>query len=199
MAKMPAQRPGLSKQNYSTPKDFLGAVKWLLQIDDFEFDFAAEANNAKADRYFTKDHNALDPKWNWAELLGNKWGWLNPEFSNIRPWAERCLFESRRGARIALLTPASVGANWFGDFVHDQALVYFLNGRLCFIDDWETVRYDHDDPNGKYRRGDRMYMSKPLYPKDTILSLFGPDIAPNYGFWDWTQSIPFTDHEIEWP
>ncbi len=77
--------------------------------------------------------------------------WLNPPFDNIAPWAKKCAEESRKGAKILFLTPASVGANWFSSHVHRLSFVLGLNGRLAF-----------DPANPTWG-----------YPKDCILSCFG--------------------------
>ena len=81
-------------------------------------------------------------------------------WNNIAPWAKKCLEESRLGARIFLLTPASVGSNWFADYVHEKARVLFLSPRLSF-----------DGANS--------------YPKDIILSEFSKDAFVGYECWRW--------------
>jgi phage N-6-adenine-methyltransferase len=144
MAKMPAQRPGLSRQDYATPPEFIVAVKRLLKISSFTIDLAADATNAKAFRFYTEDQNALVQ--DWRQFAGPGWAWLNPPFGHIDPWAEKCA--ASRPTNIAFLVPASVGADWFRDHVDKKALVLALNGRLSF---------DGIAP----------------YPKDTILALYG--------------------------
>lgn len=160
----PPQRPGRSKQNYGTPVNFIEAAKRRLGITAFAFDFAADHENAKADRFWGEEEDALQYTGrDWALVADGGWGWLNPEFASIRPWAIRCQQTQVAGGRIALLVPASVGANWFRDHVDGQARVLFLNGRIAFMPD------------------------KPqwLYPKDCMLCLFSPDILPGYEVWSW--------------
>lgn len=167
---MPLQKPGRSKQDYSTPTEFITAVKLLLGIEKFSFDFAADRDNAKANAYWDIETDALSQSAaNWAINSRKGWGWLNPPYGDIAPWASKCLQALRSGGRIAFLVPASVGSNWFRDYIHDQPDVttLFLNGRLCFIDDWQHKTYTN-------RRGEIVsYTSEPLYPKDTMLVLFG--------------------------
>lgn len=85
---------------------------------------------------------------------------LTPPYSNIKEWVAKC---DGSLAAIALLVPASVGSNWFRDHVDGKARVFFLNGRVTFVG------------------------HKAGYPKDLILCLYGPDIAPGYEVWDWRK------------
>jgi phage N-6-adenine-methyltransferase len=161
---MPAQKPGTSKQNYATPMNFITAVQELLGIDQFDFDYAAERHTAKAEFYWTKEDNSLSPQHDWrSQLTDDGWGWLNPPFAKIGPWAKRCHELAQAGGRVAFLVPAGVGANWYRDYVHSKARVLALNGRLAFI-------------KGK---------PKLLYPKDCILALYGPDFTPGFDVWSW--------------
>jgi phage N-6-adenine-methyltransferase len=157
---MPAQRRGLSKQDVGTPDDFLAAAKRKLGIFAFGLDIAASARNAVAKRYYTKAQDCFkQPSW---KSPGKQWSFLNPEFDSIAPYAERCLRErDDNGARIALLVPASVGANWWSDYVHRKALVLLLNGRITFV--------GQRDP----------------YPKDCALILYSPDLVSGYDVWRW--------------
>ena len=177
---MPRQKPHKSKQDYSTPEDFLTAVKKRLHIKAFTFDFAADAHNHKAERYWTKADDSLSfvPS-SWAKQTRNGWGWLNPEFADIAPWAEACAACAHDGGSVALLTPLS-SSNWFLDFVHHRALVLALNGRLCFVEDWQHTI----DPSPK-NKTKAFYTSAPLYPKDTMLALFSPLVAPGFDVWTW--------------
>lgn len=160
----PTQKPGKSFQAYSTPDDFLIAVKMRLGIREFSIDLAADASNRKAKRWFDEQTDALS-RAHWSQEIGRgKWGWLNPPFADIAPWAERCVRTAQHGGQVAFLTPASVGANWFADHVYNHALVLALQSRLDFI-------------------------PGELYPKDCILSLYGPTIAPGFVLWDWMDVL----------
>ncbi len=152
---------GASKQDYATPPEFIEAVE--RRFGPIAFDLAAHAGNAKAAQWYGPGGVAEDAlSEDWTKLEGNLW--LNPEFANIAPWAAKCA-ESRGfrwdTRRIFLLTPASVGAVWFSEYVHGHALVLGLVGRLCF---------DGKSP----------------YPKDCILSVFGE--APGFDVWVWRKS-----------
>jgi phage N-6-adenine-methyltransferase len=186
---MPVQKPHRSKQNYATPANFIGAAKRRLRIDAFSFDFAAEAENTKAPQYWTEQIDSLSQSAEtWVAAAAGGWGWLNPPFEKIGPWAKRCMETRMRGGKIAFLVPAGVGADWFADYVDGHALVLMLNGRLCFIDDWQ---HTIDPATQKPGKGpERCYLSAPLYPKDCILCLYSQTIKPGYEVWDWRRDIP---------
>lgn len=180
---MPVQKPGRSKQDYATPADFMEAVTERLGIVEFDIDLAADDSNHKAAYWLDEEDDAL--ALDWAPLLLNMdgtcttWAWLNPPYSEIGPWAFKCLQTCHSGGAIAFLVPASVGSNWYRDYIHNQqgVEVLFLNGRLCFIDNWQTVLNED---------GTRKSPSKPLYPKDCLLVLFHGDDRPfTADIWTW--------------
>jgi len=166
----PKQKPGRSKQDYRTPPEFLTAVKHLLGIKAFAFDFAASDDDTVARKWWSALDNALsfDPK-EWANVCRQGWGWLNPPFGDIEPWVRLCRDASKRGAHIAALLPASVGANWFRDWVMCEAdEVLFLNGRLAFMPERPTW----------------------LYPKDCMLVLYRDcprRSLTGFDVWDWRR------------
>jgi hypothetical protein len=200
MATMPAQKPGRSKQNFGTPEVFIAAVKRRFGITEFAVDFAAEAGNTKAADYMTETIDALSVsrwelfcpapavrmfgQWVAVEDKPDRWGWLNPPFSDIEPWAAKCVETKLGGGQVLFLVPAAVGSNWYRDYVHGKALVLFLNGRLCFIDDWKNTI----DPVSFKKYGEwRNYSSEPLYPKDCILCVYSPLVAPGTEVWSWKR------------
>lgn len=153
MSKMPEQKPGRSKQDYGTPREFIEAVE--RRFGPISFDLAASSHNKVVDAYFDERKDSL--KQTWRRIPGLLW--LNPPFGDIDPWAEKCADESKHGARIAFLTPASVGANWFQDRVVPSAHVLELSPRLSF---------DGVHP----------------FPKDLVLSVFYAGLTGRSG-WRW--------------
>lgn len=158
---MPLQKPGRSKQDWATPPAFIFAVKRRLN-DGFVVDLAADENNSVAPAHFNESQNSLIQDWGGATVGG--WGWLNPPYGDLRPWAEKAANESLDGARIAMLVPSSTGSNWWRDYVVNDAYILFLNGRLTFV--------GADGP----------------YPKDLALLLYTPFIRSGSAVWDWRDS-----------
>lgn len=146
---------GKSKQDYSTPPDFMQAV--LGRFGPISFDLAASEDNAKHPSFYSIADNSLVQPWH--KIPGTSW--LNPPFDLIAPWAEKCAAECRLGARILFLVPASVGSNWFRDHVHRHAFVLALNGRIAF------------DPNNPTWG----------YPKDCMLAGYGFGVG--FDTWTW--------------
>lgn len=162
---------GSSKQDWATPPEFLDAVKARLQ-NDFAFDLAASDDNVVDDGPFwdVKD-NALIKDWTaimpmmYQNGTSSPWLWLNPPYANLSPWVQKCASESANGAHIACLVPASVGSNWWRDYVVPHAYILFLNGRLKFVG------------------------AKDFYPKDLCLLLYTPFIRSGSATWNWRESV----------
>jgi phage N-6-adenine-methyltransferase len=123
---MPLQKPGRSKQDYGTPKDFLAAV--ARRFGYIRTDLAASAENAVADTHFDVQQNSLVQ--DWSVLKGVSW--CNPPFADIGPWAEKCATVRDRRGWTLLLTPAAVGSEWVAEHVLGKSLMLLLAPRLCF-------------------------------------------------------------------
>lgn len=168
--KMPRQKPGESKQDYATPKEFIDAVKKKFAVAHFAWDLAATNENAvdgcgATGWYFGPTHCIAEQRDalinNWARHRGDLW--LNPPYAHIAPWAEKCAASApyrlvQRDRRIFFLVPAAVGSNWHAQHVDGKARVYLLNGRISF------------DGKGPY-------------PKDCYLAVYG--MKPEYSVWRW--------------
>ncbi len=154
MATGPSINRGGSDSTIATPWIFIQALE--ARFGPLAFDLAAEHHTAKAPRYFTKEDDSL--KQDWHKIDGLQY--LNPPYDNITPWARKCALESRLGAKILFLVPASVGSNWFADYVWPHSHVIGLNGRIMF------VGQDHG------------------YPKDLMLDVFG-GITHTFSTWRW--------------
>lgn len=142
--KMPVQKPGRSKQDYETPREFIDAVEG--RFGKLEVDLAARHDNAKAPQWIPPEIDSLRLEWPTHKRM-----WLNPPFGNIAVWARKCwewLEQQGPDGRIFFLVPASVGANWFWSYVIDYAVVFALQPRLSF--------------DGRHP-----------FPKDLILAVYG--------------------------
>jgi len=158
VSKPPTQKPSTSRQDYATPAEFINAVKGLLGITDFAIDLAADESNTVCEKYYTIEYDSLKRTGDWK---ADGWCWLNPPFGQCRTWVKKAYEESQDGAGIAVLAPASVGSNWWRDWVHGKCHVLFVNGRIVFV--------GHTSP----------------YPKDCALLLYSRSMAPAYSIWTW--------------
>ncbi len=158
--KMPAQNPGESKQDFETPADFMAAME--ARFGKMDVDLSCRTDNAKAPfgYYFDQGVDGLEQNWALDFPDGNLW--LNPEFGDIGPWARKCALEARfmKRGRIFLLTPASIGSNWFARYVKGHAQVEGLSPRLKFVG------------------------AEQGYPKDLSLSIYGQG-HDGFGTWRW--------------
>lgn len=165
----PTIRRHVSKQDYRTEVAFLQTVRERLGIVDFTIDLAADRRNRVTREYFSKTNSALDHR-TWHRFTFGGWGWLNPPFGNIDPWAERCARTALHAGKVAFLVPAAVGSNWWRDYVHGHALVLLLNGRITF----------QGETHG--------------YPKDLCLCLYGEQ--PAYEIWTWKPARTRANREV---
>ena len=154
----PPQKPGKSKQDYETPKAFVDSVE--ARWGRLDVDLAASEENAKAPLFLTQTTDSLSV--DWVRRFRGKACWLNPPYADLAPWAEKCAAAgpAMGQGRIYLLTPASVGANWFAEHVHRRALVLGISPRLQFVG------------------------TDAVYPKDLMLSVFAPGLT-GFDVWRW--------------
>ena len=153
----PTQKPGRSKQDYGTPWEFVRAVE--ARFGPIVCDLAASAENTKGPTFYDQQRDTLTVDWSVEHPTGNLW--LNPEFADLDPYAAKCALEStKRQGLILLLTPASIGANWFARHVNGRAMVLGISPRLQF--EGTTAPY----------------------PKDLMLSVFGMGFN-GFDCWRW--------------
>lgn len=153
----PTIRRHRSEQAVSTPWEFIHAVE--ERFGQLAVDLAATAENAKAPEFITPEMDTF--KQDWFNVLKGRWGWLNPEFDPMKKWVQKCANEQGKGAEFLVLSPASVGSNWFWDYVQPFATVYCLTPRIM------------------------LEGSKDVYPKDLILSHYSPTPNDVLQRWKW--------------
>jgi len=116
---------GPSVQSWRTPR-------WLFDQLNAEFRFALDAaaspDNALCRRYYTEADDALTQPW-------APWScYVNPPYAKLYPWVQKAYDESRKGATVVMLLPASTGSKWFHEYVWNKPKVEvrFFRGRLKF-------------------------------------------------------------------
>lgn len=118
----------MSNQNIATPWNFFRAVEKWWDIE-FEHDMAAGPENAKCDKYFTEDDDALSIDW-----PKDGWCWLNPPFAGLTKWVEKCRIESRAGSNIVSIWPLSGDINTIPCWKYADTIIV-VHGRV-----WPNVR-----------------------------------------------------------
>ena len=117
-------------RDVADPNDY-PTPQWLFdQLDDefhFTVDVAASKNNAKCDRYYTRDDDGLSH--NWTGVV-----WMNPPYSpwtELARWVQKAFQSARDGATVVCLLPVRADTNWW----HDYAIkgeVRWIRQRLNF-------------------------------------------------------------------
>lgn len=117
----------------------------------FTIDVAASDQNAKLERYYTIEDDGLAQSWTGERV------WVNPPYSDIRPWVEKAWQEWLRARLVVMLVPANrTEQAWWQDLVEPYRNdrwrpfhVEFLRGRLRFIEPGDTkVRPNARPPFG---------------------------------------------------
>jgi site-specific DNA-methyltransferase (adenine-specific) len=110
---------------WETPPEIFGPLNAEFR---FTLDVCADANNAKAPAYFTREQDGLSQSW---AALGSVW--CNPPYGRaIAAWVRKAWVESCKGVTVVCLVPARTDAAWW----HDYALrgeVRFVRGRIRFV------------------------------------------------------------------
>ena len=156
-----------SKQDHPTPWEFISAIEH--RFDLVAIDLASTRKDAKAGEFITPKQDSL--KCDWTAMLHGRFGYLNPPFDPITPWADKAIEEAKKGARFVMLTQASVDSKWFWT-MFPYCTTYALRSRLTFIG------------------------SKYSFPKPLILSAFncvrlGAEAGPcgRLHEWDWIKDV----------
>lgn len=177
---MAGQGQDMKQGVYKSPSAFMGVVR--TEFGPLTWDLAASKENTQAGQYLSEADDSLSPDRPWRRLGG--WLWLNPPYGNIGAWAKKCAEESAAGAKILFLVPASVGADWYRQYVHPNAEVRFLNGRLAFEflypEDYKDSKGNLSPKAGK--------MNTDPYPKDLLLAIFDRNRYATAYPWDWRNN-----------
>lgn len=163
------------KQGHRTPPEFIGAVTGRFGRPTWDL-AATEGHQIQGvGHYFTPEQDSLSQSWRRLthsdeDTLVCQVAWLNPPFSNIRPWVAKLDRECRTLPRWTLcLVPASMGSHWWSDHVLGKCLALGVT-RMTFMG------------------------SPAPYPKDIALLAYGFGVS-GHGFWDWRKPWPTTKTE----
>lgn len=112
-------------EEWPTPREFFVALDAEFH---FTLDPCAAPDNAKCQRYFTKEQDGLRQCWRRHRVF------CNPPYGRMMwLWARKCFEASREGALVVLLAHARTDTRWFHDWVYGKATeIRFVKGRLKF-------------------------------------------------------------------
>lgn len=109
---------------WATPQDFFDKLNKEFH---FTLDACATPENAKCERFFTKEQDGLAQPWNGIV-------WCNPPYGReISKWVKRALESSKNGSIVVMLLPARTDTSWFHEYIYNKAKeIRFIRGRLKF-------------------------------------------------------------------
>jgi len=127
MADFDDNRFNSKKQEYETPQNLFD---YLHTIFNFDIDLAADENNKKCEKYFSKDDDALKQSWKGI-------GWLNPPYGErgykLKDWVKKSFHESQKsGCVVVMLIPARTNTAWWHDYCMQSKEIMLIKGRPKF-------------------------------------------------------------------
>jgi phage N-6-adenine-methyltransferase len=113
-----------ASDNWATPVAFFNSVE--AEFGLFDLDPCADALNAKAKKFFTREDDGLKQPW-----YGRVW--MNPPYGRvIGSWMRKAYESSLEGASIVVcLVPARTDTSWWHEYAM-RGEVRFIRGRLKF-------------------------------------------------------------------
>ena len=118
------------KQDWTTPKSLFNKLNEEFK---FEWDLAADAQNALCEKFYSKENNGLNQKWDGV-------CWLNPPYgdktSKMVNWIKKA-YEStvdNPNLTVVMLIPARSNTRWFANYVAKSYECRFIIGRPKFGD-----------------------------------------------------------------
>lgn len=110
---------------WETPQDFFDTLNAEFH---FTLDPAATKENAKCDKYYTKETDGLQQDWSGNIVF------VNPPYGrHIVDWVKKAYVQNRYNkCLIVMLLPARTDTKWFHDYVYGKSEIRFVKGRLKF-------------------------------------------------------------------
>lgn len=107
---------------WATPQDFFDQLNAEF---GFTLDVCATADNAKCERFYTKEDDGLTQPWTGRV-------WMNPPYGRtIGHWMRKAYLSAQQGATVVCLVPARTDTAWWHDYAA-KGNVRFIRGRLKF-------------------------------------------------------------------
>ena len=108
---------------WATPQNFFD--KCNKEFGPFTLDVCADDTNAKCTKFFSKEDDGLQQKWEGV-------CWMNPPYGReIGKWMEKAYLSWQEGATVVCLVPARTDTAWWHNYAM-KGEVIFIRGRLKF-------------------------------------------------------------------
>lgn len=102
----------------------------------FDLDACALRDTRKTKAYMGPDHDAPEGR----DALSANWSdyeptatWMNPPYSNPKPWVEKALMEAKHGVKTVALLPADTSTKWFHLILNADCHIEYLPKRVRFL------------------------------------------------------------------
>jgi len=118
------------RQDWNTPKTLFDKINDEF---NFEWDLAADKDNALCPKFYDKENDGLKQNWNGV-------CWLNPPFgdksSKMVDWIKKAYTDSQINPNltVVMLIPARTNTKWFHLYCMKAAELKFICGRPKFGD-----------------------------------------------------------------
>lgn len=123
------------KDDWETPQDLFDRLNERFH---FTLDAAASAENAKCERFYTKEDDALTKDWDGIV-------WCNPPYTRgdlTDRFVRKGYEEAVRGSLVVMLLAARTDTKRWHDYIMNKAImVWFIRGRLQFVDGKHTAAF----------------------------------------------------------
>ena len=117
----------------SNSNEWATPIKFFEELNkEFKFtlDPCATKENAKCEKYFTKEDDGLTKNWSGERVF------CNPPYGREIPyWVKKCYEENKlNNTFIVMLIPARTDTSYFHDYIYNKQEIRFIRGRLKFND-----------------------------------------------------------------
>lgn len=131
----------ISERDRRETPDFVFSVIQGLVAVSFVWDVCAEKRTSKCgENYWGPDKGNDAFSIDWAREIGKQEGrllgpvWMNPPYSNPKPWCLKAICESRKGLIVVGLLPDDRSTDWYRQCIDNVAITVFIpNRRIPFL------------------------------------------------------------------
>lgn len=108
--------------NWATPQNLFDQLNSKF---NFTLDPCASKENAKCEKFYTKEDDGLSKNWD------NERVFMNPPYGReIGKWVKKA--SEQQGGVVVCLLPARTDTKYFHEYIYGKAEIRFIKGRLKF-------------------------------------------------------------------
>lgn len=124
------ERDGKLRDLWRTPHWLFRAIQTYTGMQ-FQVDVACNQHNALLPNFIGVERDALKSSWGESGTIA----FLNPPYSNIKPWIDASVREQKAGVTTVMLIPQSLDTKWYlYAKQHANQTVLLVGGRVAFME-----------------------------------------------------------------